>query len=71
MQAAVLYGEHELPQYETVPDPVAGKSELLVKVEAAGVAILQRLRPPLPCQDGSARSRQCGRQLPGERAALQ
>jgi len=36
MKAAVLYGEHELPKYETVPDPVAGKGELLVKVEATG-----------------------------------
>jgi NADPH2:quinone reductase len=37
MQAAVLYSEHEFPKYETVPDPVAGKGELLVKVEATGV----------------------------------
>lgn len=37
MKAAVLYGEQELPKYETVPDPVAGKGELLIKVEATGV----------------------------------
>ena len=37
MRAAVLHGEHELPKYETVSDPVAGKHELLVKVEAIGV----------------------------------
>jgi NADPH2:quinone reductase len=37
MRATVLLQEHEFPRLQSVPDPVPGESELLVKVEAAGV----------------------------------
>jgi NADPH2:quinone reductase len=37
MRAMVLVQENEFPQLQSVPDPVPGERELLVKVEAAGI----------------------------------
>ena len=36
MKAAVLYGIKDL-RYESVPDPVAGENETLIKIMAAGI----------------------------------